>query len=205
MSSERSRRRGDGPGRLPGGTVANSAGDANEAEPVTPKKPQTPESQARDTVYRLLAARARSKTELHQALARKGIEEDVAAATVQKFVDAGLVDDAEFAESWVQARHQQQGLGRKALGFELRRKGVSEQVVAEALSYVDEDSEMERARELVQRKLRGMASLDNTAKMRRLIGMLARKGYSEALAYRVVREEVEASNGDSSAGIDDLP
>lgn len=142
-------------------------------------------------MYRLLAVRARSRSELRQALVRKGIEEEIAEGMLRKFVDAGLVDDAAFAESWVSERHQHQGLGRKALGFELRRKGVEEHVVAEALSTVDEESEVERARELVRRKLPSTARLDATKRTRRLVGMLARKGYGEGMAFRVVREEIE--------------
>lgn len=206
MSIERSARRGSDrspAGSADGGADGEAAGDA--AVQSSQKKPQDEESRARDTVYRLLASRSRSQTELHQALSRKGIDEDIAAATIQKFVKAGLVDDAEFAEAWVQSRHHHQGLGRKALGFELRRKGVSEHQVAEALSQVDEESEAERARELVQRKLRGMPSVDNTAKMRRLVGMLARKGYSESLAFRIAREEIEKSSVDESDLGDENP
>ncbi|MEV0697665.1 regulatory protein RecX [Saccharopolyspora sp. NPDC050389] len=166
------------------------------ADEKSRRKPDDPEQLARDTVYRLLAARARSRSELRQALLRKEVDEEVADAVLQKFVDAGLVDDASFTEEWVHSRQRYQGLGRKALGFELRRKGVDEHLVEAALSTVDGDAEVERARELVQRKLRTMRNLDHTAKMRRLVGMLARKGYSEGLAFRVVREEIERSGDD---------
>ncbi|WP_333779117.1 regulatory protein RecX [Saccharopolyspora oryzae] len=194
----------DGGRRRSGGAKSRRSDDARPAD-GTPgeaaeskrRKDDNPESQARDIVYRLLAARARSRGELRQALLRKEIDEDIADGVLQKFVDAGLVDDAAFAEEWVHARQRTQGLGRKALGFELRRKGVDEHLVEAALSTVDSDVEAERARELVQRKLRGMSSLDHTTKMRRLVGMLARKGYSEGLAFRVVREEIERSGEES--------
>ncbi|MEV4649238.1 regulatory protein RecX [Saccharopolyspora sp. NPDC049357] len=162
-----------------------------EAEKKPPRKPEDPAAQARDIVYRLLASRARSRLELRQALLRKDIDEDIADGVLQKFADAGLIDDASFAEEWVNQRQRSQGLGRKALGFELRRKGIDEHLVESALSNVDNDAEAERARELVQRKLRSTGSLDYTAKVRRLVGMLARKGYSEGLAYRIVKEEIE--------------
>ncbi|MER5392296.1 regulatory protein RecX [Saccharopolyspora sp. NPDC002686] len=194
----------DGGRRGRGGAESRRSDDARPAD-GTPgeaaeskrRKDDNPESQARDIVYRLLAARARSRGELRQALLRKEIDEEIADRVLQKFVDAGLVDDAAFAEEWVHARQRTQGLGRKALGFELRRKGVDEHLVEAALSTVDSDVEAERARELVQRKLRGMSSLDHTTKMRRLVGMLARKGYSEGLAFRVVREEIERSGEES--------
>ncbi len=195
MSSEAPRRGRSGQGR-------------STSEADTPDTPQdqnrsstadSPEGRARDVIYRLLAVRARSEAELRQALLRKDIDEEVADAVLRKFVDAGLVDDAEFAESWVQQRHEYQGLGRKALRFELRRKGVDDTVVTEALSGMDDDAEMERARELVRRKLRSLSSVDEHVKRRRLVGMLARKGYGEGLSYRVVREEVEREQSGEEA------
>jgi regulatory protein len=177
-------------GRRSSGPAADGYAGGPEEKKSKPQ-PDDPAAKARDVVYRLLASRARSRSELRQALLRKEIEEDVADAVLQKFVDAGLVDDASFAEEWVNARQRYQGLGRKALGFELRRKGVDEQHVEAALANVDAESEEDRARELVQRKLRTMSSADYQAKVRRLVGMLARKGYSEGLAYRVVKAEIE--------------
>ncbi|MFC7344066.1 regulatory protein RecX [Saccharopolyspora griseoalba] len=195
-ATRRSGRRSSGP--------AGSDDVGGPEEKKSQRQPDDPAAKARDVVYRLLATRARSRSELRQALLRKEIEEDVADAVLQKFVDAGLVDDASFAEEWVSARQRYQGLGRKALGFELRRKGVDEQHVEAALANVDAEAEEDRARELVQRKLRSMRAADYQTKMRRLVGMLARKGYSEGLAYRVVREQVEAHG--SAEGEDlDLP
>lgn len=160
------------------------------------KQQEDPEQFARDTVYRLLATRARSRSELTRALQRKGVDEDTAEAVVGKFDDAGLVDDAAFAEHWVRERHRNQGLGRRALAAELRHKGVDEEAVSGALAEVDSDDEAQRARELVRRKLRGTAVSDPTTRTRRLVAMLARKGYAEGMALRVVREELDSSGVD---------
>ncbi|MDR7303120.1 regulatory protein RecX [Haloactinomyces albus] len=190
--------RDTGTDRLPDEGSAPGEGGASEGHgQQSSQSSGAPEQLARDTVYRLLAARARSRSELRQALLRKGIEDDIAEGVLQKFEDAGLVDDAAFAESWVRQRHEYQGLGRRALSAELRRKGVDDQAVVEALSGVDADAEAQRARELVRRKLRGMRVDDPTTRTRRLVAMLARKGYSEALAFRVVREETEDSDVDA--------
>lgn len=200
----RSRRaRGAGSaGLTPSG--GDPAEDASGGKSPTGKD-EDPRQFARDVVYRLLAVRARSTSELRDALLKKGVEQDLASSTVQKFVDAGLVDDAAFAQEWVHARHNQQGLGRKALGFELRRKGVADEFVEQALSTVDAESEVDRARELVRRKLRGMGSADSATRTRRLVGMLARKGYSEGLAFRVVREEMDEASAEDAASADAGP
>lgn len=154
---------------------------------------------ARDICYALLTARARSRQELHDALLRKGISVGAAEVVLGKFDRAGLIDDAQFAEMWVRSRHTYNGLGRRALAMELRRKGVADEVVAEAVAAVDNEAEEDRARELVRKRLRTLSGVDETTKIRRLVGALARKGYAEGLAYRVVRDELRDAGAEASA------
>ncbi|WP_443217774.1 regulatory protein RecX [Saccharothrix sp. CCNWYY140] len=178
-----------GGSRRRGRSAGGSSDSAESAAPVDPVKEQR---KATDLCYALLAARARTRVELKDALLRKGIREETAELVLGKFDRAGLIDDAAFAEVWVRSRHEHQGLGRRALVQELRRKGVADEVAAEALAAVDDEAEQERARELVRKKLRTMSGLDHQTKMRRLVAALARKGYAEGMAYRVVRDEVKA-------------
>ena len=150
------------------------------------------EAVAKQVVYDRLAASARSRADLEQSLATKGVPAQVAADVLDRFEEAGLVDDAEFARSWVQQRQAGKGLSSRALAQELRRKGVDDEIAREALGDLDPDVEVQAAHLLVQRKLRSMSSLDDTVKTRRLVGMLARKGYAPGLAFQVVREELGA-------------
>lgn len=163
------------------------------ADQRAPQPPEDPVQQAKDICLRLLTARPRTRVELAQALARKGIEEDVASRVLERLDQVGLIDDAAFAEVWVRSRHNFQGLSRRALAMELRRKGVADESAEEALATVDPDAEEERARQLVRKRLRSLTGADETAKVRKLVGMLARKGYGEGLAYRVVKDELRTS------------
>jgi regulatory protein len=153
---------------------------------------------AREICLRLLTTRPRTRAELHQALLRKDIEEDVAEQVLGRLDAVGLVDDAAFAEMWVRSRHTFQGMGRRALAVELRRKGVADAVAADAVAAVDPDAEEERARQLVRKRLRTMTSGDETARIRRLVGMLARKGYAEGMSFRIVRDELRAAGADTA-------
>jgi regulatory protein len=165
--------------------------EREEASGETPTVRDAPEvRRAQDLCVRLLSVRARSRTELRQAMARKEVEEEVAELVLGRLDRAGLIDDEAFAHEWVASRHNHKGLSRQALANELRRKGVDDSVAAQAAATVDEDSEFERARELVRRKLPSVARVDDTTKLRRLVGVLARKGYNEGMAIRVVREEL---------------
>jgi regulatory protein len=171
------------------------------AEPTTraeDKAPQAdPVSHAKDICLRLLTVRPRTRAELHTTLLRRGIETDVADQVLGRLNEVGLVDDAAFAEQWVRSRHTYQGMARRALAAELRRRGVDDPVAAEAVAAVDSESEESRARDLVRKRLRALGAADELTRIRRLVSMLARKGYSEGMAYRVVREELRAAGTDT--------
>jgi regulatory protein len=97
---------------------------------------------------------------------------------------------------WVSSRQSGRGLARRALQAELRAKGVAPEVAAEAVEVVDDDDERAAARSLVERRLRSMQRLDRATATRRLIGMLARKGYGGGLAAAVVREVLDAAGAE---------
>jgi regulatory protein len=109
----------------------------------------------------------------------------------------GLVDDEAFARSWVQSRQAGKALARRALAQELRRKGIDDEVAREALAEVDPADELESARLLVRRRLRTVSRLERDTAVRRLTGMLARKGYPAGVCFRVVREELDALGHDT--------
>nr|WP_245564073.1 recombination regulator RecX [Nocardia testacea] len=157
--------------------------------------------QAKESALRLLAVRARSRAELAQRLSAKGYSPEVTEQVLDRLAEVGLIDDADFARQWVRQRHGFSGKGRRALEQELRRKGVSQEDSAAALKGVTADDEYERATELVRRKLRSLpAGLDREKAIRRLVGMLARRGYGHSVAYAVVKSEYEAAGfGDEDA------
>ncbi|OBH87004.1 recombination regulator RecX [Mycobacterium scrofulaceum] len=151
------------------------------------------EEQARTLCLRLLTVRARTRAELHGQLAKRGYPEDISAAVLDRLAAVGLVDDADFAEQWVRSRRAKAGKSKRALAAELHTKGVDRDVIASALSEIDAGAERDRAEELVRTKLRRETLDGDDARVtRRLVGMLARRGYSQNLACEVVLAELAA-------------
>lgn len=140
-----------------------------------------------------LAERDRSRGELLDALARRKFHEEVAHEIVDQLQSEGLVDDERFARAWVESRGRSKGLARSVLRMELRRKSVDNAIIDEVLEDVDPEDERQAAHRLVQRKLRSVQGLDQSVQVRRLTGMLARKGYAPQVAFDVVRAELDAA------------
>ncbi len=154
-----------------------------------------PEAVARTIVLTKLTAQARSRHELEEALAVKDVPADVVTSVLDRFEALGLVDDTAFAQAWVESRVNSRGLSRRALRHELRRKGVNNDVIAESLESLDSDQELAAARQLVERKLRSTRQLPADVRFRRLVGLLARKGYPAGLSVRVVRQSLADDSG----------
>lgn len=178
------RRRGDDPAEPTPGSAAAS----------TP--PADPEAVAREVCLRLLALSPRTRAQLADALRRKNVPDSVSEQVLGRFTEVGLIDDEAFAQAWVRSRHVGRGLAGRALAAELRRRGVADETVRDAVAELTPEQEETAARELIARKLAATTGLDSVKRTRRLVGVLARKGYPAGLAYRVVREALAAEGAE---------
>ncbi|AGK80574.1 recombination regulator RecX [Streptomyces microflavus] len=200
---------GEGAGRRGrSGTRSSGSPSSSRAEKGEPRdqrdrgEPRDPVEQARNICLRLLTGTPRTRKQLADALRKREIPDEAAEEVLSRFEDVGLIDDAAFAGAWVESRHHGRGLARRALVRELRTKGVAPSVIDDAVGQLDADQEEETARELVARKLRSTRGLDRDKRLRRLAGMLARKGYGEGMALRVVRQALE-EEGEDTEGLDE--
>jgi len=172
-------------------------------DPVQAVPDADAESVARKILLDQLTGQARTRKELADKLAARNVPSDLATSLLDRFEEVGLVDDEAFARAWIASRQPGKGLAGRALAQELRRKGVDDQVVRDAVAEIDPDDEVEAARALVRKRLRSMRGLEPAVATRRLVGMLARKGYSSGLAFSVVKEELGGLDGDDEPGFDD--
>lgn len=148
-------------------------------------------------------------------MTQKGFAEPIIETVLDRLTELDLVNDRDFAHQWVQSRHTYSGRGKQALRTELRTKGIDPVLAAEALDEIEPEDERERARELVARKLRSpallakMAATDDPREyraerdkvVRKLVSMLARRGFGQGMAFAVVKDELEA-HGDDTEGLE---
>jgi regulatory protein len=150
------------------------------------------EEQARALCLRLLTARARTRAELAGQLTKRGYPDNVSASVLDRLTAVGLVDDTDFAQQWVQSRRANAGKSKRALAAELHTKGVDKDVITTVLATIDAGAERGRAEQLVAAKLRREnLDGDQTRVARRLVAMLARRGYSQTMASDVVKVELD--------------
>lgn len=155
-------------------------------------------ARARTIVLRRLAASPRSRAELARSLAEKDVPAGIAREVLDRYTELQLIDDQAYADLVVRSKQSTKGLARRGLAHELKRRGVGEVEAGRALEQVDTDLERATARELVERRMRSMTRLDRATATRRLVGMLARKGYDGGTAMGIVREALDRSHAEDA-------
>ena len=155
-----------------------------------------PYTRAKTIVYNQLAYSAKTRGQLRKKLQAEGFDAELIESLLDKFEAAKLIDDAEYAQSFVAQKSRTKKLSRAALRRELAERGVRGEEAENALAQRTDEQEREDAADLVRKKLRpGMDLSDRAEKdrvTRRLLGMLARRGYSSSVSMSVIREELAA-------------
>jgi regulatory protein len=173
-----------------------SASPPDPADADADDPPADPEAVARQICLQQLDRRARSRAELAAVLNRRGVPDDAATRVLDRFAEVGLIDDVALAELIADAQQRERGLARRAVAVKLRQRGFDETVVGATLTGIDVADERVRAVELVTKRSRALAGLPAEVQARRLVALLARKGYPSGLAYQVVRQVLAEASAD---------
>ena len=145
--------------------------------------PERQEKRARNVLLHQLSRSVKSKDQLRKILAKREIDLDISERILDRFEEAGLINDREFALTVVNSRHRHKGLAKSAIARELREKGIDQSTLEEALADIDSDAELARAKELAEVRAKRLVSLEPEVAKRRLSGYLARKGYSGSIVH----------------------
>lgn len=167
-------------------TPGSAADDGPDADPS---------EVARTIVLNSLTAAPKTRAQLAEVLAKRGVATDVATACLDRFEELRLIDDAEYARMWVRSRHEYKGLSRRALAMELQRRGVDRALIDEALEIVDDESELAAAVDVAMRKARSTAGLPYQTRYRRVLSAVQRKGYSGSVVSAAVRRALSEEEG----------
>jgi regulatory protein len=156
----------------------------------------------RDKAMRMLAIRARSRREIDDALRALGLRDAIRQGLLAELEELGLVDDARFARDFVSDKKDVRRLGPHRLRSDLKKLGVSRDVVDDALHSFSADQQEAMARALADRQLGGGQVSEKV--VRRIMGMLARKGFDFAVVNRVgydLARRVRRDDGDDAPDV----
>jgi len=174
-------------------------GQALSDDDVARLRRQDDVERAHERALNFLSYRPRSEAEVRRNLRKKDVADEAIEAVVERLTRAGMLDDREFARYWVENRLQFNPRGARALGHELREKGVPVSIIDETLVGFDEEPAARKAAEAGARRL---AHLEPTAFRRRLGAYLARRGFSYAVISPLLEEMLDAACSEAVSDIE---
>lgn len=135
---------------------------------------------AMDKAVSLLASRSRTEKEIVVSLQKNAYPEQIIARVMARLIEAGYLNDTDFAEHWAASRANK-GMGARRIRMELRQKGVSQEEIDAALSAVDDDDVMQGALKIAEKAARGK-DLSSPSDRQKILAALARRGYDFSVA-----------------------
>jgi regulatory protein len=172
---------------------ADTGADSNDVA-STAALPERDDEQlteiAEMALLKKLRVRSLSVSEARGVLAAGGLEAAAADDVIDRFAARGYLDDTALAEQIVHVGLDRKGQGRRVIAQTLAKRGVSREVADAALLALPDD-DRERALDFARSKVRSVSSVQRDAALRRLVGQLARRGYSGSLALDVARQALD--------------
>jgi regulatory protein len=145
-------------------------------------------TRAKNAAYRFLTYRPRSRKEVEDKLREKQFSDSVIDEVLADLDRLGYMNDREFAQQWARSRVRLRGYGKRRIEHELTGKGISSDIIDEALGAVfKESSETDIARLEAEKKLKSLSRFEPEIRRRRLAGYLERKGFSSAVISTILR------------------
>ncbi len=146
-------------------------------------------TRAKNSAYRYLTIRPRSRFEVEQKLCDREFPPDIVASVLSHLEQLGYLNDEEFARQWAASRVRTRGFGRRRIEQELRSKGVSASLIKETIAaLLEEAPEAEVARKEAEKKLRTLSRFEPEVRRRRIAGHLERKGFPPEIIYDILRQ-----------------
>ena len=162
--------------------------DITERKPRE-RKPKTAQ-QALQSLMRLCARSEKSSGDALRLMSQWQVPQSERGAVLDKLLKDRFIDDSRYAEAYVREKSRLSGWGARKIAMQLRQKGVSQDVIAEALKQLDSDIELPRLVEKLRRKARTTKYSSDYELRGKLLRYALSLGFDYDLAQRAVEESV---------------
>jgi regulatory protein len=150
------------------------------------------------TVLRALEIRSYARGDLTRRMVRKGHQRQAVEAALERAARFGLLDDAAFAQSYVQSRSAR-GRGPARLLRDLLSMGVERGLIDRAIAaqWSEESDKAAMPLALARKRAAQLGGLPRQTRRRRVVAYLARRGFTG----REISEMVDEVVGSQQSGV----
>lgn len=140
---------------------------------------------ARDDTVRYLGYSERTESQLRKHLAKRGYDSEVTDSVCTWAIDNEFINDLRFAEVFIKSHTDKSPLASVRIRQELKKRGVSEDIIATALNDRDDENMFDGLVRILTKKY---GRLPRKTAYRRAAGYLNRHGFSSELTYRILEK-----------------
>ncbi|MCM8779459.1 MAG: recombination regulator RecX [Candidatus Omnitrophica bacterium] len=141
---------------------------------------------AKNYALKLLKYRPRTQKEIFERLIKKKYPQDLIEKVVQELKEAGLLNDREFVKFWINWRREVNPRSKNFIFWELRKKGVSEDLIKEKLEEINSEDDFSQAEQLAKKQFERLKDREPEKKKIRIYGYLKRRGFAESIIYDIL-------------------
>lgn len=135
----------------------------------------------------LLKYRPRSEEEIKERLSLRGYDSESIKEVVEKLKQCDFINDLEFAKYWMRYRLSSNLRSKFFTVLELKRKGVSKEIIESVLRDFDIVNEKDIVFSLAEKKVKSMNKIkDSLTRRRRLYAYLGRRGFGSSISREAV-------------------
>jgi len=135
---------------------------------------------------RMLYSKDRTEYEMRQNLIRKGFDEDTAEGAVMQLKSMGYINDRLYAHKYISDRLKLKPKSKKALMYELQKKGIDREIIAEVLDEFEMDESIIAYR--IARKKFNKYDISDPLIQKRIFSFLAHRGFSNEIINDVIKQ-----------------
>lgn len=157
-----------------------------------PREPKTKSAiQALAALQRLAARSEKSSGDAMRLMQRWGVPETERRGVLARLIKERFIDDSRYAEAYVREKSRLAGWGERKIAMQLRAKGISQEIVKQALGAIDGDSQRLRLEDKLRRKLKSIKAVNDYE----LRGKLLRYALSLGYDYDTSSDAVQSVIG----------
>ena len=161
-------------------------GQTVDEEKIASLKKQVGEEKALQKALSFISYRPRSEKEIRNKLETSGYAPDLIDRVLERLRKAEVLDDEKFARDWVENRSIFRPRSKRLMAMELRHKGISEEIILNAISGSDDDEMLALA--AARKRVHRLENLDREAFRKKLSEYLIRQGFNYGITAAVVSQ-----------------
>ena len=159
------------------------------------KRPLTPE-QAMNRAAALCARSEQAPGDISEKLMRWGLSASDAARVIGQLTEQGFLDEKRYARAFIKDKFAFNGWGRIKLAFQLRQKGITAEVIDDAMSEIDDERYRERLVDILTAKWRTVKDRETRAAWAAMMRYAASRGFEATIASECVKQVTNTDVGE---------